>query len=180
MKDMDEELLVAQMKCGDRKAFAQIYDRYKDSVYRTACLICKNAADGEDVMQETFLKAYLHCNELRSNGMFRYWLFQILNRTAYKHLKDKHAELPDENILDKADNDVIPLTEETLLQKEQHSELYQAILNLDYKLRIVVILYYFNEIPTKQIAKIVGCYEGTVKSRLHTARKRLKCLLSEL
>lgn len=177
MKDMDEELLVAQMKCGDRNAFTQIYDKYKDSVYRTACLICQNAADGEDVMQETFIKVYLHCKELRANNMFRYWLFQILNRTAYQHLNSKHVELPDENIIAKADSDTIPLTEETLIQKEQHSELYQAILKLDYKLRIVVILYYFNEIPTKQIAKIVGCYEGTVKSRLHTARKKLKHLL---
>ena len=86
MNDITEEMLVAQMKLGDRQAFAELYDRYKPSVYRTACLISGNAQDGEDIMQETFIKAFVHCKELKSNKMFRYWLLRILNRTAWRFI----------------------------------------------------------------------------------------------
>lgn len=180
MIDMDEETLIAQMKCGNQHAFAQIYDKYKASVYRTACLISGNPTDGEDIMQETFIKVFVHCKELRSNHLFHYWLFKILNRTAWQLLHDKKTEFPDESVSNKADIGSEFLTEDTLLQKEQHNELYQAVMQLDYKLRIVVVLYYYNEISTKQIASIVGCHEGTIKSRLFTARKRLKQLLSKV
>lgn len=179
MNDKTEELLVAQMKRGDRYAFAQIYEKYRPSVFRTACLISGNAQDGEDIAQETFVKVFTHCAELKSDAMFRYWLFKILNRTAWTFLNRKKAEVPDENILDKADTNHNPLTEDMFLKKEQQTQVYQAVLQLDYKLRLVVILYYYNELTTKQIAKIADCYEGTVKSRLFTARKRLKQLLPE-
>lgn len=179
MNDKTEELLVAQMKRGDRYAFAQIYEKYRPSVFRTACLISGNAQDGEDIAQETFVKVFTHCAELKSDAMFRYWLFKILNRTAWTFLNRKKTEIPDENILDKADANCNPLTEDTFLKKEQQNEIFQAVTQLDYKLRLVVILYYYNELTTKQIAKIADCCEGTVKSRLFTARRRLKQLLPE-
>lgn len=179
MNDITEELLVAQMKLGDQKAFAELYDRYKPSVYRTACLISGNTQDGEDIMQETFIKAFVHCKELKSNKMFRYWLFRILSRTAWQLLNSKKTEIPDDNVPDQADTTDNLLIEDSFVQKEQANEVYQAVMKLDYKLRLVVILYYYNELSTKQIAQIADCYEGTVKSRLFTARKRLKQLLPE-
>lgn len=179
MNNLTEEMLIARMKSGDRHAFAQIYMKYRASVYGTACLISGNAQDGEDITQETFIKAFLHCKELKSDKMFRYWLFKILNRTAWQLLKRRQSEIPDENILDKAELKGNPLTEDMLLQKEQQNEVYQAVMKLDLKLRIVVILYYYNEMTTKQIAEAVDCYEGTVKSRLFTARKQLRQLLPE-
>lgn len=179
MENMTEELLVAQMKRGDRGAFAQLYQKYRDTAYRTACLICGNAQDGEDIVQETFIKAFVHCQELRSDLMFRYWFFRILNRTAWQFLNNKRSEIPDEHILEKADLHPGRLTEDLLMLKEQQAEIYQAVLKLDYKLRLTVILYYYNEMSTKQIARVTGCYEGTVRSRLFTARKRLARLLPE-
>lgn len=179
MNDLTEETLIAQMKCGDNDAFAQIYKKYRTSVFRTACLISGNVQDGEDITQETFIKAFLHCKELKSNAMFRYWLFKILNRTAWQLLNSQKSEIPDDTVLDKADAKGNLLTEDILLKEEERSEVYQAVMNLDYKLRLVVILYYYNEMSTKQIAKVTGCYEGTVKSRLFTARKRLKQFFPE-
>lgn len=178
MNDITEEMLVAQMKQGDQHAFAQIYSSYRASVFRTACLISGNAQDGEDITQETFVKAFTHCKELRSNAMFRYWLFKILNRTAWQFLNGKKSEIPDESVLDKAELTGNQLTEDIFLRQEAANEVYQAVMKLDYKLRLVVILYYYNEMSTKQIAQATGVYEGTVKSRLFTARKRLKQLLS--
>ena len=179
MNDKTQDLLVAQMKNGDQYAFEQLYRQYRPSVFRTACLISGNSQDGDDITQETFIKVFTHCRELKSNAMFRYWLFKILNRTAWQFLNRKKPEIPDETVLDKAEAGSNPLTEELFLKKEQQNEIYQAVMQLDYKLRLVVILYYYNELSTKQIAKIADCYEGTVKSRLFTARKRLRQLLPE-
>jgi len=179
MNDSTEEILVAQMKSGDRHAFEQIYKQYRPSVFRTACLISGNSQDGEDITQETFIKVFTHCQELKSNAMFRYWLFRILNRTAWQVISRKKFEIPDEAVLDKAETGANPLTEDIFLKKEAQNEVYQAVMRLDYKLRLIVILYYYNELSTKQIAKIADCCEGTVKSRLFTARKRLRQLIPE-
>ena len=179
MNDITQDLLIAQMKSGDQHAFAQIYEQYRPSVFRTACLISGNSQDGEDITQETFIKVFTHCKELKSNAMFRYWLFKILNRTAWQFLNKKKSEIPDETVLEKAEAGFNPLTEDIFLKKEQQNEVYQAVMQLDYKLRLVVILYYYNEMSTKQIAKIADCYEGTIKSRLFTARKRLRQLIPE-
>lgn len=179
MNDLTEETLVARMKRGDNDAFAQIYEKYRAPVFRTACLISGNAQDGEDITQETFIKAFLHCKELKSDTMFRYWLFKILNRTAWQLLNGKKSEIPDENVLDKADKKGSLFTEDIFFKKEEQTQVYQAVMKLDYKLRLVVVLYYYNEMSTKQIAKVTGCYEGTVKSRLFTARKQLRQFLPE-
>ena len=179
MNDLTQDLLIAQMKSGDQYAFARIYEQYRPSVFRTACLISGNSQDGEDITQETFIKVFTHCKELKSNAMFRYWLFKILNRTAWQFLNKKKSEIPDETVLEKAEAGINPLTEDIFLKKEQQNEVYQAVMQLDYKFRLVVILYYYNEMSTKQIAKIADCYEGTVKSRLFTARKRLRQLIPE-
>jgi RNA polymerase sigma-70 factor (ECF subfamily) len=177
MKDILEETLVSRMKSGDIDAFTQIYNEYKHSVYRTACLVSGNPADGEDITQETFVKVFVHCSELKSDKMFRYWLFKILNRTAWQFLKYKKSEIPDDSIIDKADFLETPTTEDTIMQNEKRDEVYNAVMTLDYNLRIVVILYYYNEMSVKQISKVIGCYEGTVKSRLFTARKKLEKLV---
>lgn len=95
MENLTDAMLVVRMKAGDQEAFAELYNRYKTLIYRTACLISGNAADGEDIMQETFLKAYLHCGELRSDERFQYWLLRILNRTAWAMLKKIRQEFPD-------------------------------------------------------------------------------------
>ena len=177
MENLTDAMLVVRMKAGDQEAFAELYNRYKTLIYRTACLTSGNAADGEDIMQETFLKAYLHCGELRSDERFQYWLLRILNRTAWAMLKKIRQEFPDEHATEKAEAENNLLTEHILLQKEQYNEVFQAVMQLKYKLRIVVILYYYDGMHTKEIAKTIECREGTVKSRLFTARIRLKELL---
>lgn len=100
---MDEEVLVRQMKEGDKASFDLLYDKYKNVALRTAYLITGNLSDSEDVVQDTFVKVYLHCKELKNDSGFKAWMMQILVRTAYKAGKKKGRELPDEEVIDKAD-----------------------------------------------------------------------------
>ncbi len=177
MDSAQEAELVRRMKKGDRAAFDKLYEIYYDKLYRTACLITGNRADGEDVAQETFIKMYLHCTELKKDEQFRYWLYKILNRTAWQISKKHSKEQPDEQIIELADKSMTDSPAMQLLKNERDRAIIEAVRKLEQRQRTAVILYYYNGLGTKEIAKIMECMEGTVKSRLFTARKNLKSLL---
>lgn len=178
--EAEKELeLVRRMKKGERAAFDELYEQYYDKLYRTACMITGNRADGEDVTQETFIKAYLNCGKLKKDGQFRYWLYQILNRTAWQIAKKHAKERPEERILELADTSTADSPAVKVLQDEQERVIAEAIRKLEYRQRTTVILYYYNGLGTKEIARVMACMEGTVKSRLFTARKNLRMLLCD-
>lgn len=145
---MEEEQLVKKFQNGSKEAFDLLYEKYKNQALRSIYLISNSRYDCEDIVQEAFVKMYTHIGELKDVTQFKSWFFQILYRTAWRYMKQKAKESPSEEIE-----------------------------KLDIKHRTVVVLYYYNELSIAEIAKIVGCFEGTVKSRLANARKRLKVQL---
>lgn len=179
METAEETELVRRMKQGEREAFDRLYEQYYDRLYRTACMITGNRADGEDVTQETFIKVYLHCDKLKKDEQFRCWLYRILNRTAWQIAKKHAKERPEERILELADTFTADFPSDRMLQDEQGRAIVEAIRKLEYQQRTTVILYYYNGLGTKEIARVMGCIEGTVKSRLFYARKRLRMLLED-
>lgn len=179
METAKELELVRRMKKGERAAFDELYEQYYDKLFRTACMITGNRADGEDVTQETFIKAYLNCSKLKKEEQFRYWLYKILNRTAWQIAKKHAKERPEEHILELADTSMADSPAEKVLQDEQGRAMAAAIRQLEYRQRITVILYYYNGLSTKDIARVMECMEGTVKSRLFTARKNLRLQLEQ-
>lgn len=179
MDTAEETELVRRMKQGERAAFDRLYEQYYDRLYRTACMITGNRTDGEDVTQETFIKVYLHCGKLKKDEQFRCWLYRILNRTAWQTAKKHAKERPEERILELADTSTADFPENRMLQDEQGRAIVEAIRKLDYQQRTTVILYYYNGLGTKEIAGAMHCMEGTVKSRLYYARKKLRMLLED-
>ncbi len=171
---MDEKELVRRMKAGDKQAFDALYEKYKNILLRMAYLVSGQMYDAEDIVQETFVKCFLHIGDLRKNDGFKPWLFQILYRTAYGHGKKRRREIPEEDIAIRADATDGITSLDRIIQTETDQKVKQAVQSLDFKHRAVVVLYYFNEMPMKEIARVLGCTEGTVKSRLFAARKKLK------
>lgn len=169
-----EAHLVAQMKNGSKEAFDALYERYRNKVFRMAYLIVGNIADSEDIAQETFVKCYLHCQELRNNEHFKTWLYQILHRTAWLYVKKKKREMPDDAIEERLEGKSSDDSLELIIASEESRQICEAVRKLHIKYRMVIIYYYFNHMPIKEIAKICRCTEGTVKSRLYTARQQLK------
>ncbi|MDE6603159.1 MAG: RNA polymerase sigma factor [Lachnospiraceae bacterium] len=141
---------------------------------RTAYLITGNLSDSEDVVQDTFVKVWLHCRELKNEGGFKAWMMQILVRTAYKSAKKKSRELPDEEIMQKADKSQGISFAEEVIAREEAERIARAVRSLPVKQRTVAVLYYYQECSVSEIAAILGVLEGTVKSRLYTARKFLR------
>ncbi|MDD6812467.1 MAG: RNA polymerase sigma factor [Lachnospiraceae bacterium] len=176
---MKEEILVEQLKQGEKEAFDTLYEKYKNMALRTAYLITGNRTDSEDVVQDTFVKVWLHRRELKNNSGFKAWMMQILVRTAYRMGKKKNREFPDEETVIRMENRTDISSLEQVMQLEERKEVYAAIRKLPVKQRTVVILFYYNQCSVSEIAGLLGCMEGTVKSRLHTARKNMKKALEK-
>ena len=170
---------VRNMKLGDEEAFSWLFRRYQTKAFRAAWLITGNFDDSEDIVQETFIKCYTSRKKLKEERAFEGWLFQILTRTAWHHMKKKGRERPEEQLFGEDLRDCRSNPLDKTVEKEGREKLYQAIRNLDMKQRTAVVLYYFNSFSTKEIADAMGCLEGTVKSRLYTARKNLKTALEK-
>lgn len=187
--DEEKQALVESMLGGSEAAFDQLYRSCSGKLYRMAYFITGNRSDSEDVLQETFVKCFLHRATLKQPERFDPWLYQILVRTAWRleRRKKGRSEISFESILEQEDdrsraeriqedeNYRSPL--ELVLEAETATEIQKALKRLDIKYRTVILLYYYNELSTREIAGITGTLEGTVKSRLYKARKLLKEIL---
>lgn len=171
----DKELVTLWQK-GNMEAFDVLYEKYKDEAYRTACLITGNRADGEDLAQEAFVICAQSIHALKDGEKFRAWLLRGLTRNAWKFCKKKRRENPVSEFFETGETESAL---DEVLQNETHRELYQAMQTLAEKQRSVVVLYYFDNLTTKEIANVMGLMEGTVKSRLFSARRILRRVLTE-
>ena len=186
--DDRERAVIARMMEGDDGAFDEVYRSCSGKLYRMALFITGNRNDSEDVLQETFVKCYLHRAELKDPERFEAWIDQILVRIAWhmEQKKKRNGEISYEGLLDEARERSAGQAEKLqedasradqlseILRKETSRELLDEIRRLDIKYRTVVLLYYYNGLGTRQIAQVTGTFEGTVKSRLNKARKLLR------
>ena len=176
---MEENELIRLLKNGDKRAFDELYEKYKDTALRMAYLICGNLADSQDIVQESFIRCYEHIYQLNKEEQFKSWFFHILTRTAWKYCKKQSKEIPEEEMISLMPKEKEASSLDVLMDKERDRELMDMINHLSVKHRTTLVLYYYNELSTKEIAHVLGCLEGTVKSRLFTARKLLKKTILE-
>lgn len=143
--------------------FLFIIKEHSAAFYRYAYSILLNQQDAEDAVSETILKAFEHLSDLIYIRKMKSWIFQILANTC-KTLLSKRLYVSDE-----IDNHAPEPSEQ-----EAYMDLRNCIYQMDPKFREVVILYYFEDLKIREIAKILSVSEGTVKSRLSRARDKLK------
>ena len=172
---MTDEELVRKMQRGDMQAFDVLYERYKDDAYRVACLITGNRADGEDLTQEAFVTAARSIGSLIDGSKFRPWLLRTLTRAAWKYCRKAKRETPVAEFFETGEAESAL---STVLRTDEQRQLYDALYALDEKRRTVIVLYYFDDLPVKEIARTLGVTEGTVKSRLFSARRHLRQALT--
>ena len=178
-----ESILVADLCDGDMTALAILVDRHKDLVYRVAMQITKNSDDASDVLQDAFLKVYDSINAFRQESAFETWLYRIvvnLSIDAVKKRKRQQESMA--SLSEVSDVHQNPDIQQDPTRQAERNELQewvtQAVNSLSIKHRAVVILHELEGLSHPQIADILDCSEGTVRSRLHYARKRLRVLLA--
>lgn len=182
IKHNDKELLraVKAFKSGDKKAFEIVYKLTYKKVYFFSLSITKDSELTKDIVQEIYVNVFKYIESLKDEKFFIAWLNQITYNTTKKELgklSKNPLNITDEELHTKLIDKNNPILK--CIEDEDTKELIQTILNLKEKYRTVLILKYFNNYKVKDIAKLLDCPEGTVKSRLNTAKEALKDKLSK-
>jgi len=178
--DVGTEVLIRRCQEGDELAIAALVRRYQNYVYRLCYLIMRSEQDAEDMTQETFIRAFraLPRFETRADASFEAWLYRIaVNRCRSRMRRKWYQVLPWPNPAPPiiANSEMQP--DEQALRSEQRNEVLEAITSLGERHRLVVLLRYYAGFSNEEIAQTLDIPSGTVRSRLHTARQRLKRLL---
>lgn len=176
---LKERELVVNVQKGNMEAFEQLFDLYKYKSLRTVYSITRDKDVSEDIVQEVFVSCYNSIKSLKHPEYFKTWFYRILTRTTWRYMDKEKRLIPVEDIFRKSEDSHQDSSLDKLEQKESSELIYREILKLKPKLRTTVILYYYNEFSIKEIAQIMECLEGTVKSRLYTGRRKLKVNLTE-
>jgi len=180
---IDEATLVAQSKEGDTVAFAELVRRYEAKIFRLAQHITQNREDAEDVLQETFLKAYEHLDQFQGNSKFYTWIVRIAVNQSLMKLRrrktDRSVSL-DETIDTGEDTVVREVAawgedpEQQYTREELGGILDTAIESLEPPYRSVFVLRDIEELSTEETAEALGLSIPAVKSRLLRARLQLR------
>ena len=180
---IDETTLVAQAREGDASAFGELVRRYEGKIFRLAQHVTQNREDAEDVLQETFMKAYEHLDQFQGNSKFYTWIVRIAVNQALMKLRrrktDKSVSL-DETIDTGEDTMVREIAawdedpEERFSREELGEILDTAVQSLEPPYRSVFVLRDVDELSTEETAEALGLSVPAVKSRLLRARLQLR------
>lgn len=175
-----DAILIENIQAGDREALASLVEKHKQLVYRVAYRITRNHEDAGDVFQETFIKVSQSISRFRSDSSFETWLYRIVVNLSLNALKKadrrrKHQAASSKEFPRCSPED----PHQALERKELESQIRQAMDRLSADHRSVIVLHELEGLTHREIGEVLGCAEGTVRSRLHHARRRLRCLLSK-
>lgn len=172
--------LVSRIREGDSEALVALYDRYKKRLFRTALAITDDQGAAEEILQDCFLKAYRSLSRVDCSAPLGPWLHRIVVNLSYNWVvKRRPWFVSVEEMIDRLVAAPQLSPEHAYERKELHRRLHEAIKSLNIRHRLVVILFYLHGFSLTEIAYILECPVGTVKSRLHHARKILKGKLAE-
>lgn len=170
--------LILRLRQGDTAALAEIYERYKDRIYRTALAITRDPAAAEDILQECFVRLFTHADRLRTEEPIGPWLYRVAVNLSADWLSHRQRWFGLVNRL--VERWTAPLrVEREVEERELQEKVQNAIRSLPLAQQVVVVLYYLEGLSLKEIAEILEVPEGTVKSRLHYAREALRERLTE-
>lgn len=179
----DESALVTRAKAGDVDAFSELVKHYDRRVFRMAKQITQNDDDAEDVLQETFLKAYTHLDDFQGNSKFYTWLVRIAVNEALMKLRKRRSDrtVPLDEPIDTGEDEMVreiavwdENPEETYSREELADILDQAVQSLKPAYRTVFILRDIEEMSIEETAEALGLSISAVKSRLLRARLQLR------
>ncbi|MEM9446036.1 MAG: sigma-70 family RNA polymerase sigma factor [Verrucomicrobiota bacterium] len=187
---VSDQHLVAQVLEGDVSCFDELILRYQERLYAVIYNMTSNHEDTNDLLMETFDKAFRSLSSYRRNASFYTWIYRIAVNRTLNHIR-KNKKLKKNMSLNDVDLDIANQLEMMDLAKGSNPESVAVLTDLQKKLnesmqklseehRAVVVLHDIEGLSHRDIAEIMDCTEGTVRSRLHYAHKNLQKYLSKI
>jgi len=174
---MSDEALLRMIAGGDRKAMELLYSRYNVRVYRFVLRITGNACLAEDIVSETFLDVWRLAGTFGSKSQASTWLLAIARNKAFSALRrPANAQLDDDKLA--AIEEPADDPEVSLNRKRQGATIQTCLSQLSPAQREVLDLVYYHGKTVAEVARVIGSPTGTVKTRMHYARKRMRDLLN--
>ena len=172
MEDSKMIKLVELAKKGNQEAFLKLIEEVKLKLYKTGISILKNDEDTCDAIQETLINAYKSLNTIKNNEYFSTWNMKILINKCYDIIRKNKK--------------IINIDEKIKLEQDMYYEMYsqeselEVVLNkIDKDLKMVTVLYYYDDLSVREISEVLNIPEGTVKTRLSRARSKIYAILKE-
>jgi len=183
MNNAEPSRLVAECIAGNEDAIEAFVRQYEQDVFRLALSIVNDATEAHEITQETFIAALKSLHAYQEKKSLRAWLYTIGLNLSRSHLRKRRLVERLRNTLInifQVDAQIQSSPEEVAIQNEKETLIWEALNKLAERYRMVVVLRYFHELSITEISEILSINEGTVHSRLHTARQRMKNALEQL
>jgi RNA polymerase sigma-70 factor (ECF subfamily) len=184
--NIDETNWVALARTGDRGAMHELYERHRSRIFSLAYRYVKNIPDAEDILQDTFIKAFqsLKKCQLDENTYFSTWLYRIAVNCAMDYFRKQRRRDGDDGWqrdLLAADESAAVLSPESEFQRQEMKARVEQVLNmLSPRKRMIVVLRHYQQLKINEIADVLGCSQGSVKKQLFVALAQLKIEMGPL
>ena len=179
MKKIKE--LVSSAKSGNKKSFDKLYELTHNDVWYNCLSLLKDEENAKDIMQETYITAFLKLDTLNDEQKFCGWIISIAVNKCKNKLKGKvEYQIDDEVLITEAETDELMLPEEYITKTEKRKVLLQIMEDtLSFNQYQTVLMFYFDEMSISEIAQGLEISEGTVKSRLNSSRAKMKTAIED-
>lgn len=176
-----ENLYLQKVLEGDISKFSYFIEKYKDMAFSIAFRIINNREDAEEIVQDSFLRAFKSLKKFRFDSKFSTWFYRIVVNNSLSKLKREKKDTLNIDI-DKVSDSIIENVESVykgLIQADQQKFINYALNELCIEDRLLLTLYYLNENSIEEIAEITNISQETLKMKIHRARKKMYIVLEE-
>lgn len=178
MADANDRKLILELQGGSLEALGELYDRYRQMVYRTALAITGDPDAASDLLQDVFLRLHRFAVRIDPQRPLEPWLYRMTANLSYTWVKRRNRWIrPLEDLAEWLVGTSRNQPYEVVERNDEWQQVQHAVSNLPLAQRVVVVLYYLNDLSLQEISEILDVPVGTVKSRLHYGRNSLRQIL---
>ena len=175
MSNLSDADLILQVQAGSLDSLGVLYDRHRQLVYRTVLAITGDSEVASDLLQDVYLRLYRFIDRVDTSRPLEPWLYRMSTNLAYTWMKRNKKWLhPLEDMAEWLGSSGKNSPHDLVERQDELDQIQQALSTLSLSQRVVVVLYYMNDLSLQEISEILEIPVGTVKSRLHYGRQALK------
>jgi len=179
---IDTPQLIARFRQGDQYSAEKLICHYQDGVYRLALSILNDPMEAREAAQDAFIQALGALDSYQGSASFKTWLYAIalnISRSRLRKIKTVERLKNTLQVLFRVQSQKSPSPEEAVIQNEKDALVWKALGKLNGKHRLPMLLRYYHDLSSAEVAEIMGISEGTVFSRLHHAREQIRVELEK-